>query len=162
MIELFGTIHVVQTVEEWCQVLVNRKQAILVHDSSRYIKKLDGMLDHANDNFNVKVYKAGVSDRDHSREADYKVFVGKSLEAKDVNVRFWYDKRSERAGIKITRDGFMLILKSMTVVGLLRQLSKKVTKNGTDEVDIDLVKEVLTEMIKNQTEKDTKIDIVTA
>lgn len=162
MIELFGTIYVIQTVEEWCQILVNKKQAVLVHDSSKYVKKLDGMLDHANDNFNVKVYKAGVSDRDHSREADYQVFVGKSFETKNVNVRFWYDKRSEKAGIKITREGFELILKSMTVVGLLRQLSKKVTKNGTDEVDIDLVKDVLTEMIKAKSEKDSKIDIVTA
>jgi len=162
MIEFFGTIHAIETLEEWCQILVGKKQAILVHDSSKYVKKLDGMLDHANDNFAVKVYKAGVSDRDHSKEVDYKIFVGKSLETKDVNVRFWYDKRSEKAGIKITRDGFMLILKSMTVVGLLRQLSKKVTKNGTDEVDIDLVKEVLTEMIKAKTEKDTKIDILTA
>jgi hypothetical protein len=48
----------------------------------------------------------------------------------------------------------------MTVVGLLRQLSMKVT-NGNDEVNLDLVKDVLTQAIKVKAEKDVEIKIVT-
>jgi len=47
------------------------------------------------------------------------------------------------------------------VVGLLRQLSMKVTNNGNDEVNLDLVKDVLTQAIKVKAEKDIEIKIVT-
>jgi hypothetical protein len=155
--EFVSTVYSIQTIEEWCKILVTKKHARILHDSSKYTRQADGHFAPGN-KFNVKQYETEV--HDHA-EANYQVFVGKSFEAKDVNVRFWYDKRIDKAGVKISREGLSLILKSMTVVGLLRQLSMKVTNNGNDEVNLDLVKDVLTQAVKLKSEQDAKIDIVT-
>jgi len=156
--EFVSTCYSIQTLEELCKILVAKKHARLLHDSSKYLKKPDGRIDHPGNKFNVKQYE--VEMHNHC-EANYQIFVGKSFEAVDVNVRFWYDKRIDKAGVKISRAGLNLILKSMTVVGLLRKLNLKVTKNGTDEVNLDLVKDVLLETIKRKAQLDSKIEIVT-
>jgi hypothetical protein len=155
--EFVSTCYSIQTIEEWCKILVAKKHARIMHDSSKYTRAPDGHFEPGN-KFNVKQYETEV--HDHA-EANYQVFVGKSFEAKDVVVRFWYDHRIDKAGVKISREGLSLILKSMTVVGLLRQLSLKVTNNGTDEVNLDLVKDVLAQSVKLKSEKDAKFDIVT-
>lgn len=156
--EFVSTCYSIQTIEELCKILVAKKHARLLHDSSKYLKTPDGRIDHPGNKFNVKQYETEL--HDHA-EANYQIFVGKSFEAVDVNVRFWYDKRIDKAGVKISRAGLNLILKSMTVVGLLRQLNLKVTNNGTDEVNLDLVKDVLTKAIKLKSEVDSKFEIVT-
>jgi hypothetical protein len=156
--EFVSTCYSIQTIEELCKILVAKKHARLLHDSSKYLKTPDGRIDHPGNKFNVKQYE--VEAHNHY-EANYQVFVGKSFEAIDVSVRFWYDKRIDKAGVKISRAGLNLILKSMTVVGLLRQLNLKVTNNGTDEVNLDLVKDVLTQAIKLKSAVDSKIEIVT-
>ena len=155
--EFVSTCYSIQTIEELCKILVAKKHARLLHDSSKYTQTKDGRI-HPGNNFNVRQYEAEI--HDHA-EANYQVFVGKSFEAIDVSVRFWYDKRIDKAGVKISRAGLNLILKSMTVVGLLRQLNLKVTNNGTDEVNLDLVKDVLTQAIKLKSAVDSKIEIVT-
>ena len=156
--EFVSTCYSIQTIEEVCKVLVAKKHARILHDSSKYLKTPDGRIDHPGNKFNVKQYE--IEAHDH-QEANYQIFVGKSFEAVDVNVRFWYDKRIDKAGVKISRQGLNLLLKSMTVVGLLRQLNMKVTNNGNDEVNLDLVKDVLVQAIKIKADKDVEIKIVT-
>jgi len=155
--EFVSTCYSIQTIEELCKILVAKKHARILHDSSKYTRQTDGHYAPGN-KFNVKQYE--VEAHSH-QEANYQIFVGKSFEAVDVSVRFWYDKRIDKAGVKISRAGLTLILKSMTVVGLLRQLNLKVTNNGSDEVNLDLVKDVLTQAIKLKSEVDSKIEIVT-
>lgn len=156
--EFTGTCYAIETIEELCKNLVQKKHARLLHDSSKYMLKPDGRVDYPGNKFNVKAYQVEMHDK---YDTSYQVFVGKSIDAVDVAVRFWYDKRIDKAGVKISRQGLTLILKSMTVIGLLRQLSLKVTKNGSDEVDLDLVKDVIIQAIKVKTEKDTKIELIT-
>jgi hypothetical protein len=48
----------------------------------------------------------------------------------------------------------------MTVIGLLRQLNMKVSKNGADEVDLDLVKDVLKEAIKHKAKMEPEINVL--
>jgi hypothetical protein len=160
--EFTGTCHAIEFIEEWCMGLVQKKHARLLHDSSKYLKKPDGRVDYPSNKFNVKQYHVEVKDRDqHEEERNYQIFVGKSFEAVEVAARFWYDRRIDKAGVRVTRQGLNLIRKSMTVVGKLRELNMQITKNGSDEVDLDLVKQILEMAIKAKTEKDTKIEIVT-
>lgn len=155
--EFISTCTAVQTLEELCQYLVQKKHARLMHDSSKYLRKPDGRIDHAGNKFNVKSYEVEVHDR---YEADYQVFVGRTFEVVNVNVRFWYDKRIDKAGVKISRQGLMLILKSVSVIGLLQQLNMKVSNNGTDEVNLDLVKDVLSKTLKEKAKVESKFEIV--
>lgn len=162
MMEFTGTCHAIEFLEEWCKVLVGKKHARLLHDSSKYTQTKDGRILPGN-NFNVKQYEVEVKDRDdqHEEERNYQIFVGKSFEATHAFARFWYDRRIDKAGVRVTRKDLNILRKSMTVVGKLRELNMKITKNGTDEVDLDLVKQIIEMAIKSKSEKDAKIEIVT-
>jgi CRISPR/Cas system-associated endonuclease Cas3-HD len=161
MMEFTGSCYEITVLEDFCKYLLQKRQARLLHDSSEYMRKPDGGIDRAGNKFNVKQYEMKVKERDeHEEEKNYQIFVGKSFEAVDVNVRFWYDRRINKAGIKISRAGLNLILKSMTVIGLLRQLNMKVSKNGADEVDLDLVKDVLKEAIKHKAKMEPEINVL--
>lgn len=164
--EFTGTCNAIQFIEEWCMGLVQKKHALLLHDTSKSLKRPDGRVDYK---FNVRQYQLEVKDRDdqHEEERYYQIFVGKSFEATHAFARFWYDRRDkdgkaiDRAGVRVTRKDLNVIRKSMTVVGKLRELNMKINKNGSDEVDLDLVKEILEMAIKAKTEKDAKLEIVT-
>jgi hypothetical protein len=71
-----------------------------------------------------------------------------------VNVRFWYDKRCDTGGVKITREGMMMIFSSMTVLGLLQKIGTNLD-NGTNLINMDVIKNIL---IKAVEQSGNKID----
>lgn len=63
-----------------------------------------------------------------------------------ADIRFWYDKRINRAGIKLQAEALMAIMQSVTVIEYLQRLN--VQLGGTDgDLTLDKVAEALTETL---------------
>jgi hypothetical protein len=88
----------------------------------------------------------------HSRI--YHVFVGDELE---VNIRFWYDERYDKACFKLSDPGIDAILQSGTVMSGMLRLGKSISKNGNgfniNDLD-DLLKTTLKKLEEEKIIKD--------
>jgi len=63
-----------------------------------------------------------------------------------ADIRFWYDKRINRAGIKLQSEALMAIMQSVTVVEYLQKLN--VQLGGSDgDLALDKVADALTETL---------------
>jgi hypothetical protein len=63
-----------------------------------------------------------------------------------VNVRFWYDRRYDKASFKMSDEGFAMILQSATVMSWMFRLGKKVSKNGHG-INMDELEGVIKEAV---------------
>jgi hypothetical protein len=70
-----------------------------------------------------------------------------------VNVRFWYDRRYDKASFKISSEGLAMIMQSMTVLSFLTKLGKKMSTNGHG-VNMDDLEGVLKEALARLPDKD--------
>ena len=85
----------------------------------------------------------------------YQIHVGDSMStiaqifeiAGDVRVKFWYDMRADYAGVKTSREGFLLIFNSPTVERELKRIKFKIT-NKDNKVDPEKIKELVQYAIK--------------
>lgn len=120
--------------EEYCQELVAQKKATLIKDTTQ------------SNGLGVKVYLINVGEQT-------------ALTVTKAQVRFWYDKRVDRAGIKITRDALRMLFRSVTATALLKQLQYKI--DPKKPVDIDIVSELLREAIKRKDkEREPELEVI--
>ena len=119
--------------------LLAKKQAQLVHDSSSWLKKPNGMIDRAGTSLYVKRYYVVHVERDS-------VF-----QVPNVDVRMWFDKRngSDKAGIKISLEGLWLIATSFKeLIGLLQQLNIiEKQQDGSKQINIDNLLKLLSKSL---------------
>lgn len=121
--EYTGTCHAIRKAEILAQLLVENDMADIV----KKVKK---------DKVSVRVYQ---------------IYVGKEME--EVNIRFWYDERYDKACFKLTDDGWNAIMQSGTVLSGLMALGKTINKNGNgfSMLDLeDLLKSSLKKLAENK------------
>lgn len=130
--------------EAKCKDLAGTGQAEVVKDTARF---------GYNRRFNTKVYNT------------YLVHITNppSVFMSGVAVRFWYDKRNDVAGVKVTHEGLNLLLHSFTITTLLRQLNIR-THNGNKAIDAETIRNLLVRLIeasdKNKTMPKPEINVV--
>jgi hypothetical protein len=95
--------------EKFAEDLVERSMAELIKDGGK-----DGDYDGNSQNF-CRVYR---------------VYIGEHAEFY-TDIRFWYDEEHDRASFRITREGMDSLLDAASVVMLMMNLGKKVSKNGS-------------------------------
>ena len=119
MAEVKGTISSISEWEDICQTLVKLGMAEIIKDREGDSKDY------------VKVYN---------------VFVGSDLNFKKVCWRFHYDERpGAKSSFRISDMGMDVILKSMTVMNVLRKLNMKLA-NG-NKYDIEKLRKVMEEAL---------------
>lgn len=120
MPEISGNISAIKDWEMICNGLVNLGMAEVIKDGSNC-----GSADY------VKVYN---------------VFVGSGLDFKRVCWRFHYDERpGAESSLRISSTGMDALHKSMTVMGVLRNLNMKLA--NADKYDMDKLRTVMEEAI---------------
>ena len=122
-----------QCLEEYCKSLVRSNQAELSKFPSHYFPEME------RSRVSTKVYKV------------YLVNINPNpphiLRPATIAVRFWYDKRYDLAGVKITHEALFTLFKSMTVSSVLKQVGINV-ENG--HIDPELVKGLLEKLIEER------------
>ena len=135
--------HTAEKFIKLCEDLTKSGYAVKVHDS---VTK-DGKVDKSG--FSTAKYLLGYDYREVDFDINVKVHPDTSnfqfSTVSKAPVRFWIERRrgnggedlpyERRAGIKITDEGFMLLLKSMTVIGLLQKVGFKIAKGGAIDLD---------------------------
>jgi hypothetical protein len=139
--EFTSNIHDVEVVErEIINKLIRKGQAKFLKDTS-YIMDENGRRIRVDNKFYTKKVIL---------EKEYNVYVGVAWQfaIEQVYVRFWYDRRNDTAGIKMTMEGFMLVANSVTVTSLLKELNERITTNGNKDIDLDKISQVMKTAIK--------------
>lgn len=135
--EFICNCHTASRIEGVLEGLIKSGYARKVHDS----KVKDGKRDESG--LSTVKYNIGFDEREAEYELNVKTAVDvsnlKFTNISKVPIRFWYDwrrsKANDGAGIKITDEGLVLILKSMTVVGKLQEAGFKISDNGVIDLD---------------------------
>ena len=104
----------------------------------------------------AEIVKSKESPDGKVRSRKYCIFVGDELE---VNVRFWYDERYDKACFKLSDQGIEAILQSGTVMSGMVKLGKNISKNGNGFNMNDLVDLMGTTLKKLEEEKILKDDL---
>jgi hypothetical protein len=104
----------------------------------------------------AEIVKSKESPDGKVRSRKYCIFVGDELE---VNVRFWYDERYDKACFKLSDQGIEAILQSGTVMSGMVKLGKNISKNGNGFNMVDLVDLMGTTLKKLEEEKILKDDL---
>ncbi len=141
-LEFVSTCHDMNRLEGICSNLVRVGMAKKVKDTTFYENQEDGMK-VASDNgdkyvqnkFGTKVYYNYLV-----RVAANALMVTPCM----VAVRFWYDKRLNKAGIKISEEGLIIILHSFTVLNLLKKMNIQLGGGHDGKLELDKVAELLT------------------
>lgn len=140
---------------------------------ARHIASIDGKssnLSKQKRGFYTEKYLMGFDEREIDFDINVKKKVDPVLLQFDpivkVPIKIWYDRRypepdrgkedngkirNDRAGIKITDEGLMYILKSMTVIAMLQKASILITQEGC--IDLDSLMEAFASII-NKIEMD--------
>lgn len=126
MPEITGAVNAIKDWENICQGLVSLGMAELIKDGQGI--GIDG---HGDSKDYVKVYN---------------IFIGSGLDFKRVAWRFHYDERpNAKSSFRVSDIGMEAMLKSITVMGVLRKLNMKIS-NG-DRYDIEKLREVMKEAL---------------
>lgn len=145
-LEFTGTCHDVDILENLCINLSKCGVAQKVKDSSHYERQTEGFIEgdidakYIQNKFSTKVYNnylINIKDR-------------RSIIPYVVKIRFWKDKRLNKAGIKITEDGLLVIMQSMTVVSLLQKMNIKLGGGSDGKIDLDKIAELLTKALSEK------------
>jgi hypothetical protein len=137
MLEFTSTCYAVDKVEEICKKLVKKGAAECVKEPRPYRDQ------HTENRFNVDVYKHYL----------IKITHGDIFLPWEANIRFWYDRRQDRAGIKLSVESLLAILNSMTVINLLQKLDLKLGGGTNGKMALDKIAEVLTKAMTVYDEK---------
>lgn len=134
MLEFTSNCHSMEVVERWCKDLVKTGAAISVKDTrnkefdtARYIRneKMKPKLEQRK--FDVVVYRYYII-----KIKTTPLYMALPWEA---DVRIWYDRRIDRAGVKLTMESLLAIVNSLTVISLLRKLDIKLGGDGQMQLD---------------------------
>jgi len=140
MPEFVSNCYWMQMIESKCKELVGTGQASKVKDSSQPGKRFD-----------TKVYETYLV---HIKQQEALAYLLPS----NVRVRFWYDKRIDKAGVKVSHEGLDMLLRSMTVSSILKQLGiDSYRQNG--KVDSSLIRDLLVKLINEARKEKPEIEI---
>ena len=144
MIELTGSCYAIKTIEKYtCQKCVDMGIARRVKDTSVYHQQTDGLKTGRVDNeFHVTVY------HNYLINIKAQTFEDLLFEAWVSRIRIWYDERRDRAGIKITLEDLIAILKSFAVLGYLQKLNTQFGGGTDGNLDLNKLAEVLSKAAK--------------
>lgn len=129
--EFISGCYSIEQLEKICKDLVVKKQAEVIHDSSK-----------GNDKFFTTHYLIQTGE-------DSTAAIVFGSQWNKVNIRFWYDRRVDRAGIKMTKEGFNMILHSVILAGLLAKFN--IRTNGKT-LGIDEIKGLLRRTVQSDVE----------
>jgi len=148
MIEFFTNHHGAIIIEEVCEQLVKKGAARCIKDSregeaelEKYIRDEEMIKDlregNRDRNFGVVVYNNYVIRIDSDLTLEPHISV----------VRIWYDKHTKQAGIKISKEDFIAIVQTVTVVNLLHKLDVSLGGGKDGKMTLDKVAQLLTQTI---------------
>ena len=144
MLELTGTCYAVGVIEKYtCQKAVEHGAAKRVKDTSVYDKQDDGFkTGHVQNKFHVVVY------HNYLVNIKAKTFEDMLFQSWVSRVRIWYDDRKDRAGIKITLEDLIAILKTFDVIGYLQELNVKLGGGSDGNLDLNKLADMMTKAAK--------------
>lgn len=122
MPEFISNCHTIGKLEDACKVLVTLGMADFIKDS-RGIKGKRPIVngeDPGNDGFGIGHYRLHL----HTSPI---------WEEWEAPLKFWYDKRTNRAGVKITAECLHALLQTATMARIVRQYEIKVDGKITPE-----------------------------
>lgn len=137
ILELTNDCASMKELEQWAIGLVNSGAAQKVKDSSIYDKQTDGFKVNGENRFNTKVYHCYI----------VKVKDLYSYLPVMAKIRFWEDKRLNKAGIRISRRSLESIVRSKTISSILRQHDVNLIDSDKDKVDLSKTAEYLTKVL---------------
>ena len=139
-IEFTSNVHSVKIIQGLCDNLVENKMATVIKDS---YKSEDDLLN---------------GQKKFETQVDVRVYRNYVINIKtapvylpwDADIRFWYDKRNNRAGIKLSAESLMAIIQSVTVIKYLKKLDVKLTGDD-NKLTLDTVAQAITEVFGKTT-----------
>ncbi len=142
-IEFISNCHSIGLIEKVCKDLVRKGAAQSIKDTrvgefetERYIKDDSKKEEFHDKGFDVVVYRQYLVNI--KTAPVYLPWI--------ADIRFWYDKRSNRAGIKLSAESLQAIMETMTVMSYLKKLDVKLGgQNGSST--LDKIAAALTEII---------------
>lgn len=153
-IEFTSNCHSIGLVENVCRELVRKGTAKAIKDSriadfetSRYTNDKSKREELQDKGFDVVVY----------RQYLVNIKTASIFLPWTADIRFWYDKRTNRAGIKLSAEALQSILESMTAIEYLRKLNIKLGgDNG--KLTLDKIAQALTEVFAKVTQEKPQIE----
>jgi hypothetical protein len=146
LLEFFTNHHSARIIEKACEALVADGIGICKKDSrrgeaiaERYVEsaKVEELREENKDRrFGVAVYQHYII------RVDAGIF-----SPHEANVRFWYDKKSQSAGIKISEEDLIAIMQTVSVTNWLRKLDISLGGGKNGEMTLDKIAQLLTQTV---------------
>lgn len=159
--EINSDCHTIQWIEQnVIEDLVKTKKASKIQDTSPGVHK--DLPYPAYQRFFTKKYVPN-GQKEHEEEYDYEIRVAGEMgyEPSKVYARLWYDRRTNKAGIKMSTDGFLLIYNSMTASRAIMELGYKLKELAPHgKIDIPLMAKLIAKEISKRDGEANQIEIV--
>lgn len=144
MLEFTSNCHAVSQIDKVCQQLVKEGAATRIKDTrdtefetKRYVSNESLKPTLQDKQFDVVVYRHYV--------IRIKTTPLYQMLPWEADIRFWFDRRRDRAGIKLAKESLSAIINSVTVLKYLQEINVKLGGNG--ELTPDLLAQSLTQVM---------------